>query len=672
MTTMAIRQIVEAFFRRWPIYAAILLACVGLGVAAVASSSDEYTSAGSVFVDSQSLVAAQSGVRETGGFSFMSPAQFTSQELKGLISTEIFMEAALERAGVDLSDDPAARRGQIQRMRASVGSSPNSENLVTVTVTTPNPELSFRVANGVIEEFVRFQIDVDVAESGASEQFFADLVESYEVDLTEARSAVESALSGVSDLEQLRPDRRLEVERLQQAEGLAEDRYSRALANLEASRLATLQTETDVRQSYSVFDPPVAAVEPNGGLIDDIFVVAGFTILGLGLALAAPMLSAALNRTVIFADEIDAEELGLSAVAVLPRVHKNETRLDGIQVPAGDSAVADNAEDLGQRTITFVPATAPGRRARGSEAETGDEIDQLLEEVAPASPAPAVQPPAPPVDAPQPDAPQPAPVVQATEAAAEAVDEVAAEAAPEPVVEPESEADDGTAESGDPSGLPDGAGEAEEAVDQDGDDQDGEGQDDEDEDDEVVELSEILPLDAEFDPEPQADDGAIAAPVDPQAPAAAKPPRVPPPPPPPTPTPLAPAEPARGPDPDLAADDTPNGDASNGYALPGEAPSGDGTNGGVSVVDVARADGSPANGSAAPGDGTNGVPDDDLPEAMKSLLETTEFTGYRPPDPPGPPPGGQGGPPPPPHRAPDDREATPAPAPKHRRGRRRG
>lgn len=368
MTRRAITQIVEAFFRRWPIYAALFLGCIGVGVVLASNSTDEYTSQGSVFVDSQSLVANQSGVRETGSFSFLSPAQFTSQELSGLVRTEVFIEAALERAGAELDSDPILRRSQIDQLRASVSSSANSENLVSVVVTTPDPELSFRVANGVIEEFVRFKIDLDVTESGASERFFADLVESYEADLDEARSDVENALRGVTDVQQLTADRQLAVERLQEAETLAETRYSAALTNLEASRLATLQTETDVRQRYSVFDPPVIPVEPNGGLVDSIVLVLVFAILGLGLALAGPLLSAALNRTVIFAEDVEAQAAGNPVLAVLPRVGKREVRLGGIAVPDEAGTLSGSAVELGQRTITFVPQDDDGPSSMADEA----------------------------------------------------------------------------------------------------------------------------------------------------------------------------------------------------------------------------------------------------------------------------------------------------------------
>ncbi|MEL6985464.1 MAG: hypothetical protein AAFO29_23740, partial [Actinomycetota bacterium] len=227
-----------------------------------------------------------------------------------------------------------------------------------------------------------------------------------------------------------------------QEESLAEDRFQSALANLEASRLATLQTETDVRQSYSVFDPPVIPVEPNGSLLDDVILVAGFGLLGMLLALAGPVIGAALNRTLVFSDDLDLGDRRQSVIAVLPKVKKNETRLEGIVVPDGDSAPG-SPEDIGQRTITFVPPPESG------DGTDPDSADALIEELVDGSPSTGsvktVTPPAPPpAQAQPPAAPAEPAVAEAPAAPAEpaAAEAPAAEPA-EPAAAQNEPADDG-------------------------------------------------------------------------------------------------------------------------------------------------------------------------------------------------------------------------------------
>jgi hypothetical protein len=356
MSIAAIRRMVEAFFRRWPFYLLLFIGSFGFGVYTVSQTVDEYTSTGSIFVDYQSLVTVQSGVQDGGFFSYLTPAQFTSQELNGLVGTDVFMESALELAGVDLATDPTVREGQIKELRNAVTSYAQSESLVTVVVTTSDPELSSRLAKAIADEFVQFQIQIDIAESGASEEFFAELVESYREDLTQAQADVDTALRGVGNLEELTPERQAEIKRLQDSELLAENRFLAAVDDLEASRLATLQSETDVRQSYSVVDPPQAATEPNASLVDDIIVLSIFAVVGLLLALMGPIVSAMLNRSVLFPEDVGPYS---EVLEVIPKVRRKHLKLEGA-VPTGHAdAGEDDIVTLGQRTITFLPPSTP-------------------------------------------------------------------------------------------------------------------------------------------------------------------------------------------------------------------------------------------------------------------------------------------------------------------------
>ncbi len=356
MSIAAIRRMVEAFFRRWPFYVLLFIGSFGFGVYTVSQTVEEYTSTGSIFVDYQSLVTVQSGVQDGGFFSYLTPAQFTSQELNGLVGTDVFMASALELAGVDLATDPTTRENQIRELRNAVTSYAQSESLVTVVVTTSDPELSSSLAKAIADEFVAFQIQIDIAESGASEEFFAELVEGYRGDLTEAQANVDAALRGVGNLEELTPERQADVKRLQDAELLAENRFLAAVDDLEASRLATLQSETDVRQSYSVVDPPKVATEPNASLVDDLIALSIFAVVGLLLALMGPIVSAMLNRSVLFPEDVGPYG---EVLEVIPKVRRKHLKLEGA-VPTGHPDTDDDGIiSLGQRTITFLPPSTP-------------------------------------------------------------------------------------------------------------------------------------------------------------------------------------------------------------------------------------------------------------------------------------------------------------------------
>ncbi|MGB5757024.1 MAG: hypothetical protein WBM50_08930, partial [Acidimicrobiales bacterium] len=357
MSLTVLRRIVEEFFRRWPIYGLILFAMLVLGFLSVTKSTESYTSSGTIFVESESLVTAQSGIQSGGVFSYLSPAQFTSQELYGLLSTDVFMASVVERAGVDLPSEPVSRAEEINRLRAGMSSYPSSENLVTVAVSTPESKLSYDLAGAIIDEYVQFQISVDIAESGASEAFFSDLAATYQQELLSARDEIDAALQGVEDLDELSPTEQLEIDRLKEGEALAEARFRSAADDIEVSKLAMLQTETDVRQSYSIFDPPQRPTGPDAHFFDDLVAFMVFGMAGLALAFAWPVISAFTSRTVLFPGDIGPEVAPV--IGVVPRISRRSVRLQetkqSTEGEQEDSAISEKVYREATETISFVP-----------------------------------------------------------------------------------------------------------------------------------------------------------------------------------------------------------------------------------------------------------------------------------------------------------------------------
>lgn len=385
MSSGAIRRILEAFFRRWPFYVLLFVAALVLGFVNASRQVEDYTSTGSIFVDGNSLVADQSGVGDGGFFSYLTPAQFTSQELNGLVNTEVFMESVLTSAGVELAGDFDQRTKQVDQLRSTISTGASSENLVRIVVTTSEPELSSRLAMAVIDEFVQFQISVDIAESGASEEFFSELVAGYQQDLVDARREVDTALQGVTDLTELTPEQTRELDRIQEAEVQAEERFRTAVENVEASRLVTLQTETDVRQSYSVFDPPQTPTQAAGNLVDRVTAIAIFAVVGLVLALLGPTLSALLTRVAVFPDDLEAIA---PVIAVFPKARRKAIRIDQQGLLPNGAESSGGAAELGHQTVTFGPVDAgrpaddDGTSASGDVAKGADESPPISVEEA--------------------------------------------------------------------------------------------------------------------------------------------------------------------------------------------------------------------------------------------------------------------------------------------------
>ncbi|MFZ0547767.1 MAG: hypothetical protein WAM60_20130, partial [Candidatus Promineifilaceae bacterium] len=109
----------------------------------------------------------------------------------------------------------------------------------------------------------------------------------------------------------------LEIDRLQNVLSVASDRYSRALDQLEGARLATIQAEADVRQTYFVVDAPMVPSDPSisrrqlavSGLI--------FVFVGVVIAAAAIVGGALLDRSLRFPMDVE-QWLDLPVLALVP------------------------------------------------------------------------------------------------------------------------------------------------------------------------------------------------------------------------------------------------------------------------------------------------------------------------------------------------------------------
>lgn len=326
MTRRTLVRILEAFFRRRFLYTIPLVASILLGALSVMQSSDEYISGGSILVDPDSLVTSRSGVEAGGFFTYLTPAQFRSQELKGLLQTDVFMESVVATAGIRLSPNPGLAAVQLSSVRQSITGWPVSENLIRVTATTSDPRLSERLTTATIEEFINFEISVDVAESKAAEAFFLELAGTYEQNVTETRRAVDAYLDELAGVTWLTAEQQLALDRLIAAETLAEQRYRSTLEDVEASRLAAEQAETDVRQSMAIVDPPHLPTGATSDLLGDGITLAMYVLVGLAIMVTGPVVATLLDRSVLFPEDLAHIE-STRVLSVVSHAGQSERRL---------------------------------------------------------------------------------------------------------------------------------------------------------------------------------------------------------------------------------------------------------------------------------------------------------------------------------------------------------
>lgn len=340
MNQATVVRLVEAFFRRWPLYLLLLVASVALGVAYIGRSPDLYEAKGTLSVEDRTLVTAQSGIRLNGNYSYLTPAQFATQEVLGLVATDVFMESVAERAGIELEPDVSAREAQLRGYRFAFYAFPTSGSIVQLGAITPDPELSANLTRALIDEYIDYHIGADKAESGASAEFFLQLVARYEDELDAARDALAEAVRGRGSLDELPAVEQLRIERLRSAEALVTERYQSAIDNLENARLAELQTNTDIEQSFVVLDSAEVPTASTARRLNDILDLAMFAVVGLLAAMTAPLVAALVTQQIMFPDDIEAN-IDLAVLARLPRSRKR--RLDLRLTPEAGTGADDRS-----------------------------------------------------------------------------------------------------------------------------------------------------------------------------------------------------------------------------------------------------------------------------------------------------------------------------------------
>lgn len=316
-------RIVDNFFRHKILY---LLPAVFLGALGLffASNADEYRSQGVVFVESETFLSSLTEVRSEG-FSYEAPSEVAIGQLYGLLSTDSFAAAVLERSE---AEDRLRYPGELDvdlfaRVRDSISADYGGENILTISAFAVDPSVARNLAAATIETFVQWQIDADTAESLLAERFVEDLVVLYESELlesTENLTAWIAANPGPNVITDRPVDEQLMVASMQAAVLSAEERLGEAASKVEDARLATAQAESDIRQGFAVVDEPQMPLTPQNGLMELLLGGMTFAFVGVIMSAAVITFTSASDTTLRFPSEIE-ELLGVDLLAVVPKVN---------------------------------------------------------------------------------------------------------------------------------------------------------------------------------------------------------------------------------------------------------------------------------------------------------------------------------------------------------------
>jgi hypothetical protein len=346
---------------------------LGLGVVYLVVTPRKYLAEALVNVPGQSYLATLTAVRADQTGWWVSPAQGASNEIGELLQTDTFMKSiiAVTDLSVGLGGDLVAVQDLVVQTREDVWAVAQGDNQVLIGATHENPVVAYQLASALIDSYTSWLIDSELTQSGAAQEFFADLIPVYEAEVAAARQALEDYLQ--SHPPPVAGDRSaiemLEITRLDGILTRAQARLIAAQESDESARLAALQTEVNVRQSFYVMDAPTIPVERAISKRRMAMELGIFVGVGGLLSVAAVAGGALFSRGYIFPADVNAS-LHLPVLASVPEIWQPQRRGRGDKLPVSMSP----ATAYVLSPVQSIPALPPAAPMSGADAAMGDDV----------------------------------------------------------------------------------------------------------------------------------------------------------------------------------------------------------------------------------------------------------------------------------------------------------
>lgn len=343
MIQLALLRITESYFRhRWLYLLPVVMMIV---VAAVYPStvSSTYIARGTIYIQKETLLSSLTAL-QNDGFGWVTPAKATAGELNELFGTEAFVRAVAEQSELEseMSTDPEAVNRVIGLVRDSIWVYPLGNTLVQIGATNESPRIAYQLSSAIIETYIQWKINLGREESVAAQDFFVQLIDSYQSELEPVQQDLTNYL--IAHPQPLRGERpaeeAAEIARLQAAVDQAFERLRSAEGKEENARLALVQTESDVRQTYFTVDEPAIPISPEKSMRDIALVMALCVASGVFMSMLAIVGGALIDRSFRFPIDIR-HGLNLPVLALVAEVQLDEDMAQ-VNAPAPTAEAAHN------------------------------------------------------------------------------------------------------------------------------------------------------------------------------------------------------------------------------------------------------------------------------------------------------------------------------------------
>lgn len=324
MIRLVLLRLLESYFRHRWLYFLPIIIMAGMATYVFLDTKPVYISRGVLYVQKESLLSNLTSVRDDG-FSWVTPADATVDEIDELLATDAFVSAVLQQTDLEANKKPDQDVDDlVDELRDALWvQTLGKNNLVLIGVAHEKPEITKQAIEAVTNSYLQWKINADREDSVAAQVFFVDLIEQRQAEVEEARTNMRTYLEQHPEpLRGERPDiEQLDISRLQSEIDLSENRLNDVLEKEENARLATNQAESDVRQTYFVIDAPKLPDQPELSLTDALVGPIILVVVGVILSLVAIIGSALIDRSFRFPIDVR-HGLDLPVLAQVPDVRQ--------------------------------------------------------------------------------------------------------------------------------------------------------------------------------------------------------------------------------------------------------------------------------------------------------------------------------------------------------------
>lgn len=322
MIRLILLRFCESLFRNIWLYLLPIVLLTTLAIIYLLVKPPQYISWGTFYIQDESLLASLNSARDRG-FSFQTPSEATVDELSELFNSAAFMRAVAQQTDLEskMSADSRTVEQTLNSMRQAIWAESTGQRMIFIGSAHEDPKLAYQMAQSTMNTYVQWKINVSQNESAEAQQFFADLIDKYSNEVEPIRNSLTDYL--IMHPEPVRGERPgievAEIERIQGQLAKSEERIAEAEDKEENARLALTQAESDVRQTYLIFDSPTQTSETTGSLTSAAITFIVFVLAGVFLSIIGIIGGAFLSRSLLFPLDVQ-QSFNLPVIASIPEV----------------------------------------------------------------------------------------------------------------------------------------------------------------------------------------------------------------------------------------------------------------------------------------------------------------------------------------------------------------